>query len=315
MGSWLLWGLAAAFAVAAFTDLGQGAESGDATGEAEGEPSKGGLGILRLPRTTRYQRHKPMIYRTGSLSVLSRGLMKNLSALQDESEEDIPHHEREDRSIGDHCQGCCGTPFPNHTGSREPSKGDSGHLGHTTTAEPPRINVTKRPHYPGIYTPIRKLELPYRPVGEGQQPSKGDSGQLGHTTAAELPRINATKRPHYPGIYTPMRKLEPPYRPVGEGQAGSNSGTKGMGHQDAHASQDRCRGCCGANTGAGAELPGRREEGNASQGFGGSLSKGVWRPVSDSSKVPGKQPSQSGGNGRFPFSRGAVDPSQHRRGQ
>ncbi|XP_062978101.1 uncharacterized protein LOC134395831 isoform X5 [Elgaria multicarinata webbii] len=266
MGSWLLWGLAAAFAVAAFTDLGQGAESGDATGEAEGEPSKGGLGILRLPRTTRYQRHKPMIYRTGSLSVLSRGLMKNLSALQDESEEDIPHHEREDRSIGDHCQGCCGTPFPNHTGSRE-------------------------------------------------QPSKGDSGQLGHTTAAELPRINATKRPHYPGIYTPMRKLEPPYRPVGEGQAGSNSGTKGMGHQDAHASQDRCRGCCGANTGAGAELPGRREEGNASQGFGGSLSKGVWRPVSDSSKVPGKQPSQSGGNGRFPFSRGAVDPSQHRRGQ
>ncbi|XP_054848021.1 uncharacterized protein LOC129338003 isoform X2 [Eublepharis macularius] len=155
MGSWLLWGLVAAFALAAFTALGQGAELRDAAWEAEGEPSKDDLTTLRLYSTThplRRQRNRTKNYRTGSLSVLSRIAIEDLGLLEEEKERNISRPER-DAVAADPCLGCCGTP--NRPGSREPSKGDPGPLGNIPTAATPRGNGTQGNFRPGAYTPMR----------------------------------------------------------------------------------------------------------------------------------------------------------------
>ncbi|XP_044275471.1 uncharacterized protein LOC123017884 isoform X2 [Varanus komodoensis] len=127
MGSWVLWALAAAFAVAAFADSAHGAESRSALWEDEGASQKGHGGTVWLPRTTQRLRKKLPFYRPGSLSVLSRGLMGNASLPQghsggdlwSESGESLHRREREAATFRARCRGCCGTQLPNHTGSGE----------------------------------------------------------------------------------------------------------------------------------------------------------------------------------------------------
>ncbi|XP_044275470.1 uncharacterized protein LOC123017884 isoform X1 [Varanus komodoensis] len=172
MGSWVLWALAAAFAVAAFADSAHGAESRSALWEDEGASQKGHGGTVWLPRTTQRLRKKLPFYRPGSLSVLSRGLMGNASLPQghsggdlwSESGESLHRREREAATFRARCRGCCGTQLPNHTGSGEnrPSGGDTGPLGSTPSPAPPMG------HRPGMYTPIRRMRQPHGPFEEGQ---------------------------------------------------------------------------------------------------------------------------------------------------
>ncbi|XP_077772803.1 uncharacterized protein LOC144324985 [Podarcis muralis] len=118
MGPWLSWSLAATLALVAFSDGGYGAEGPNALPEAEDDPGKRDLEVLRIPRTTQRQRSRMTAYRTGSLSALSRGLMTNLSAPEKERGEKVRHERRASRNR-DLCWGCDGTLLPSRAGSRE----------------------------------------------------------------------------------------------------------------------------------------------------------------------------------------------------
>ncbi|KAL8164717.1 UNVERIFIED_CONTAM: hypothetical protein K2H54_003186 [Gekko kuhli] len=224
MGSGLLWGLVAAFALAVLAGLGQGAELREATRETEGEPPNRDLRTLQPYSTTvpvRRPRNRTGSYRTGSLSVLSRTATEDLSVLLEEWKRNISR---------DPCLGCCGTP------------------------------------------------LPERPGGREDQPSEGDSG---HPPTTAVPGRNSTTGDFRPGAYTPMRRMR---------TTGSFSGTAWTHPREDGPIPDRCQGCCGVNTTASANPPGRREEGKGSPSkptLGGSPSKGSWRPVLD-----GKDPDQ-----------------------
>ncbi|XP_062813194.1 uncharacterized protein LOC103282325 isoform X1 [Anolis carolinensis] len=157
MRSRLLLGLVATtFTLVAFPGCGHGAEPGGSSLEEEGDPRKGDVALSRFPRTTLRQRH-----RIGSFSALSRGLVANMSKLEDVGEEgEAPRQEREANRTHGACWGCCGTRLPDHNGSRQPSKGDSGSLGGTPPPHPPKRNTTKGHHHPGAYTPMRRSDRP-----------------------------------------------------------------------------------------------------------------------------------------------------------
>uniref|UniRef100_A0A6J0U9T4 Uncharacterized protein isoform X1 n=1 Tax=Pogona vitticeps TaxID=103695 RepID=A0A6J0U9T4_9SAUR len=181
MGSWLLGAWPATLALLVFIYVGHGAELRDAAWEAEGDPRKGEVASLRLSRTT--QRSKPTFYRTGSLSALSRGLMTNLSVVEEvpEEVEDAQRRERQASLIRDPCWGCCVTRFPNHTGSREPARGDAGRPGTTPPPKPPKRNTTKGYHRPGAYTPMGKLRPEGRQAGSSPE-IKGSGRQEANAT-------------------------------------------------------------------------------------------------------------------------------------
>ncbi|XP_060103877.1 uncharacterized protein LOC132578065 [Heteronotia binoei] len=128
---------------------------------SKGEPPQGDLGPLQLYSTTvplRRRRNKTRIYRTGSLSVLSRTATTDLSILLDELKRNTSHPERGTVSTQDPCLGCCGILRPDHPGSREnqPSTGDSGY---TPTTAVPRRNGTMGDFRPGAYTPMRRMRM------------------------------------------------------------------------------------------------------------------------------------------------------------
>nr|XP_020655896.1 uncharacterized protein LOC110082584 isoform X2 [Pogona vitticeps] len=173
MGSWLLGAWPATLALLVFIDVGHGAELRDAAWEAEGDPRKGEVANLRLSRTT--QRSKPTFYRTGSLSALSRGLMTNLSVVEEvpEEVEDAQRRERQASLIRDPCWGCCVTRFPNHTGSRE--AGSSPEIKGSGRQE---ANATERCRgCCGANGPADGRPLGRGEEGRGSQTSQGHSGE------------------------------------------------------------------------------------------------------------------------------------------
>uniref|UniRef100_A0A6J0U570 Uncharacterized protein isoform X2 n=1 Tax=Pogona vitticeps TaxID=103695 RepID=A0A6J0U570_9SAUR len=173
MGSWLLGAWPATLALLVFIYVGHGAELRDAAWEAEGDPRKGEVASLRLSRTT--QRSKPTFYRTGSLSALSRGLMTNLSVVEEvpEEVEDAQRRERQASLIRDPCWGCCVTRFPNHTGSRE--AGSSPEIKGSGRQE---ANATERCRgCCGANGPADGRPLGRGEEGRGSQTSQGHSGE------------------------------------------------------------------------------------------------------------------------------------------
>ncbi|KAJ7322401.1 hypothetical protein JRQ81_018688 [Phrynocephalus forsythii] len=196
MGWQLLGALPAAVALVALTtNVGHAAELRGATWEAEGDPRKGDVASFRLSRAT--QRSKPTFYRTGSLSALSRGLMTNLSVLQElQEEEGAPQHKREASPARDACRGCCGAPFPNHTeGSREPAREDSGHLGSPPPPKPPKRTPIKGSPRPGAYTPMGKLRQGSPAEGHQNESFPGMNGH-GHQEAQATERCRGCCGPN-----------------------------------------------------------------------------------------------------------------------
>ncbi|XP_015261157.1 PREDICTED: uncharacterized protein LOC107105674, partial [Gekko japonicus] len=150
-----------------------------------------------------------------------------------------------------------------------------------------------------------RTPLPERPGSSENQPSRGDSG---HTPTTAVPSRNGTMGDFRPGAYTPMRMR----------MTGSFLGTVWTRPQEDGPTPDRCQGCCRVNTTAGANLPGRREEGKGSATkptSGGSPSKGAWRPVLDR-KDPDQHSSQMAEDEWWPvFSKGAAPPWQNHAGR
>ncbi|XP_025025405.1 uncharacterized protein LOC112541209 [Python bivittatus] len=119
MGSQLLWGLAAACALVAVAELPGGAEGTEAPGQTQGDLSEGDTGALRTTRTTQHQKKPWRPYRAGSLSALSRGLVKTTGTSREEGEGSAHRQARGAGARRAPRLGHSGAALPNHMASRE----------------------------------------------------------------------------------------------------------------------------------------------------------------------------------------------------
>ncbi|XP_061443528.1 uncharacterized protein LOC133365530 isoform X2 [Rhineura floridana] len=172
MGSLLLWGLVAIFALVDLIDSGCGAESTDAVLETEDNPSKEGVETPRLSRTTWHQKHRPTVYRTGSLSALSRALMMNLAGSFAGTK--WSGHQKGNATT-DHCRGCCGTSNTTARtkplGRREEGKGSQSSEGSPSRRPwgPARSQINRLPRGEKTDGPFSP-EVPYSNItAEGEQ--------------------------------------------------------------------------------------------------------------------------------------------------
>ncbi|XP_062813195.1 uncharacterized protein LOC103282325 isoform X2 [Anolis carolinensis] len=214
MRSRLLLGLVATtFTLVAFPGCGHGAEPGGSSLEEEGDPRKGDVALSRFPRTTLRQRH-----RIGSFSALSRGLVANMSKLEDVGEEgEAPRQEREANRTHGACWGCCGTRLPDHNGSRQGVsffwvKLNGGHQGPNATQDRCRgccgrnsTAVTKTPERKdeGKGSPSSgggPIRRPWKPILERDVPNEWPSqkGEDGRWSSFPIDPIEPWKHPRKP---------------------------------------------------------------------------------------------------------------------